>query len=87
MMASGPSLRASAIPSAPVPGGDHAEPLELEGVAQPQDDVRLVVDDEDGLLRRRHGVRPPVYRKAARGRSPLTAMRGTRPAAPARAGW
>ena len=50
MMASGLSLRASATPSLPFARRDHAEPLELERVPQPEHDVRLVLDDEDGLL-------------------------------------
>ena len=88
MIASGASLRASAIPPRPSPAGDHPEPLELEGVAQPEDDVRLVVDDEDGLLRRRHGVRSPVYRKAGPAERARSGRGGERrPQRPHVAGW
>src|SRR6187402_3925083 len=50
-----------------VAGGHHAKALELERVLQAERDVRLVVDDEDGLL----GFHPygRVYTKRKRRRA------------------
>ena len=50
--------------------GDHAEALELEGIAEPHHDVGLVLDDQDGLLRACHQLAAEVQARGLRNARP-----------------